>query len=271
MNITFKQTFQNFCFDFLQSKPQTHINYDEMMRKNIIKLLFSSALFLGAFHLTKAQLYGDFPYIQTFTSGVQPSEISLLTPQIGSNSTTFTTNGVQLTSTSNNNFGAIYINNRKFSSVNGIKIEFEYGMYGGTGADGISMFLFDAAVTNPVVGAYGAGLGYGYNRAKNLFGSLRQTGLTGAFLGIGLDAYGNYKRSVFQGDQRSNGITSTTFTQTFSHVTLRGAKGNVINSSIGLGDGYTGYPVLTTQSTLNGTIGAATINPSTGTYTTGAV
>ena len=213
-------------------------------------------------------LNGDFPYLQTFTSGVQPSEISLLSPQIGTNSATFTTNGVQLTPASNNRFGAIYVNNRQFSSVNGIRIEFEYGMYGGSGADGISMFLFDAGVTTPVVGAYGAGLGYGYNRARDQYASLRQTGLTGAFLGVGLDAFGNYKRSVFQGDQRSNGIPSSTFSQALSHVTLRGAKGAVINSSIGLGDGFTGYPVLTTQSTLSGTTGAATINPSTGAYST---
>lgn len=239
-----------------------------MMKKNLKNLLLSSIVFFSTFNLIHSQLYGDFPYVQTFTSGVQPSEISLLSPQIGTNSATFTTNGVQLTPAANNRFGAIYVNNRQFSSVNGIRIEFEYGMYGGSGADGISMFLFDAGVTTPVVGAYGAGLGYGYNRARDQYASLRQTGLTGAFLGVGLDAFGNYKRSVFQGDQRSNGIPSSTFSQALSHVTLRGAKGAVINSSIGLGDGFTGYPVLTTQSTLSGTTGAATINPSTGAYTT---
>lgn len=240
----------------------------KMIKKQLTRLLFLFALLLGAFNMITAQLYGDFPYLQTFTSGVQPSEISLLSPQIGTNSATFTTNGVQLTPAANNRFGAIYVNNRQFSSVNGIRIEFEYGMYGGSGADGISMFLFDAGVTTPVVGAYGAGLGYGYNRARDQYASLRQTGLTGAFLGVGLDAFGNYKRSVFQGDQRSNGIPSSTFSQALSHVTLRGAKGAVINSSIGLGDGFTGYPVLTTQSTLSGTTGAATIDPLTGAYST---
>lgn len=241
-----------------------------MIKKQFIQLMLLIVVMQGSSDILKAQLYGDFPYSQTFTSGSKPAEISLLTPQIGSNAVTFTTNGAQLTPSTNNSFGAIYLNNHQFSSVNGIHIEFEYGMYGGTGADGISMFLFDASIASPVVGAYGAGLGYGYNRANDSWASLRQTGLTGAFLGVGLDAFGNYKRSVFQGDQRSNGVPSSTFTQASSHVTLRGAKGNVINASTGLGNGYTGYPVLTTQSTLSGTIGAATINPLTGGYTTAA-
>lgn len=220
-----------------------------------------------------AQVYGDFPYFQSFTSGVQPVEVSLLTPQAGTaNATTFLPNGVQLTPASNNSFGAFYLNNQQFSSVNGIHIEFEYGMYGGTGADGISMFLFDASINNPVIGSYGGALGYAYNRTNNFsyFPTLRQTGLTGAYLGVGLDAFGNYKRNVFQGDMRSNGILPSTFNQYSSHVTLRGAKGTPVNASTGLGDGFTGYPVLITQSTLSGSIGAATINPVNGNYSTTA-
>ena len=218
-----------------------------------------------------AQVYGDFPYYQPFTSGAQPAEVSLLSPQTGmANATTFISNGVQLTPAANTKFGAFYINNRQFSSINGVHIEFEYGMYGGNGADGISMFLFDASVASPVIGANGGALGYAFNRANNSYTSLRQSGLTGAYLGIGLDAYGNNKRQVFQGDQRANGVVNSIFTQGASSVTLRGAKGTPINAAIGLGDGYTGYPVLTTQSTLSGTVGAATINPADGSYSTAA-
>jgi len=177
-----------------------------MINKIFTKLLLVLVLANGFYENLNAQLCGDFPYNQTFKSGIKPTEISLLMPQIGTNAVTFTTNGAQLTPSINNSFGAIYLNNHQFSSVNGIKIEFEYGMYGGTGADGISMFLFDASIGSPVVGSYGAGLGYGYNRTNDSGPGLRQTGLTGAFLGVGFDAFGNYKRSVFQGDQRSNGI-----------------------------------------------------------------
>ncbi len=209
-----------------------------------------------------------FRTVKNFTSGSQPSEITLMTPQTGTNSTTFTTNGMRLTAAVNNQFGAVYINNKQFSSLNGIKIEFEYGMYGGTGADGISVFLFDASVASPMVGSNGGGLGYGYNRAHNTFAANRQTGLSGAYLGIGLDAFGNFKRQVYQGDQRSNGVQAT-FAQNGSQVTLRGKRGT-LNLSNGLGLGYTGYPTLITQSTLaTAGIGSATINPATGAYITG--
>ncbi|SEG07728.1 hypothetical protein SAMN05421847_1469 [Halpernia humi] len=239
------------------------------MNKKFIKLLFVCAFFIEAINSIAAQAYGSFPYNQSFTSGTQPGEITLLTPQNGANATTFTTNGMQLTPATLQQFGAVYVNNKQFTSSNGIKIEFEYGMYGGTGADGITLFLFDAAVGTPVVGAKGAGMGYGYNRANNSWPGNRETGLTGAYLGIGLDAYGNFKGQAYQGDRRVNGILSSTFTQQASHVTLRGKKGT-LNLSNGLGLGYTGYPVLTTQSTLTGTTGAATINPANGSYTTGA-
>lgn len=239
------------------------------MIKNIIFKLFAVLVIVSeSFTMMTAQLYGSFPYSENFTSGSQPSEITLMTPQTGTNSTTFTTNGMRLTAAVNNQFGAVYINNKQFSSLNGIKIEFEYGMYGGTGADGISVFLFDASVAFPMVGSNGGGLGYGYNRAHNTFAANRQTGLSGAYLGIGLDAYGNFKRQVYQGDQRSNGVQAT-FAQNGSQVTLRGKRGT-LNLSNGLGLGYTGYPTLITQSTLaTAGIGSATINPATGAYITG--
>lgn len=239
------------------------------MIKNIIFKLFAVLVILSeSFTMMTAQLYGSFPYSENFTSGSQPSEITLMTPQTGTNSTTFTTNGMRLTAAVNNQFGAVYINNKQFSSLNGIKIEFEYGMYGGTGADGISVFLFDASVASPMVGSNGGGLGYGYNRAHNTFAANRQTGLSGAYLGIGLDAFGNFKRQVYQGDQRSNGVQAT-FAQNGSQVTLRGKRGT-LNLSNGLGLGYTGYPTLITQSTLSTAgIGSATINPATGAYITG--
>lgn len=239
------------------------------MIKNIIFKLFAVLVIVSeSFTMMTAQLYGSFPYSENFTSGSQPSEITLMTPQTGTNSTTFTTNGMRLTAAVNNQFGAVYINNKQFSSLNGIKIEFEYGMYGGTGADGISVFLFDASVASPMVGSNGGGLGYGYNRAHNTFAANRQTGLSGAYLGIGLDAYGNFKRQVYQGDQRSNGVQAT-FAQNGSQVTLRGKRGT-LNLSNGLGLGYTGYPTLITQSTLaTAGIGSATINPATGAYVTG--
>ena len=210
-----------------------------------------------------AQAYGDFPYRQSFTSGSQPAEVSKPTGA-GTNDATFTTNGIRLTQAIDDLFGAIFINNRQFSSKNGIKISFEYGMYGGDGADGISMFLFDAAVSNPIIGSRGGGLGYNFTRANNSFSGLRKAGLTGAYLGVGFDAFGNFKSRQFQTDKRWNGVNLNGG----SHVTLRGAAGPVINTT-GQGQGYTGYPVLITQSTLavGSANGGAVLNQTGGGYT----
>lgn len=207
-------------------------------------------VFFGIIQTANAQLYGDFPYSQSFSSGTQPTEV-ILPAGSGSNAATFTTTGLELTQAINSQFGAIIIDNKKFNSAVGIKISFEYAIYGGTGADGISVFLFDAAVT-PVIGAKGRGMGYSYLRANDSYSTLRKEGLSGAYLGIALDAYGNFKSDPFQTDARVNGITAPSggwANSGSSHVTLRGARGGFLDSN-GKAAGFSGYPVLTTQSTL---------------------
>ncbi|TCD18107.1 hypothetical protein EZ456_21950 [Pedobacter psychrodurus] len=226
-----------------------------------LSLIFG-LLFLGKQNVN-AQAYGDFPYQQSFTSGTQPAEVSIPTGS-GTNDATFTTNGIRLTRAVNSLFGAIFVNNRQFSSKNGIKIAFEFGMYGGNGADGISMFLFDAAVTSPVIGAPGGDLGYNFARANNSFSAARKAGLTGAYLGVGFDAFGNFKTQQFQTDKRWNGVD----VPGGSHITLRGAAGLVLNNT-GQSQGFTGYPVLITQSTLAVPTGngGAILNATGGGYT----
>jgi len=217
-----------------------------------------------------AQLFGDFPYNQTFLTTTKPPEVSTPAGNVP-NVATFTTTGLQLTPASNNQFGAVFINNKTFNSSVGIKISFEYAIYGGTGADGLILFLYDAAVT-PVLGATGRSTGYSYLRTNNVYADQRADGLTGAYLGIGFDAYGNSKNRVFQGDARMNGVTTLAdgdpvWNNALSHVTLRGARGKFINNN-GLALGRTGYPVLRTQSTLSPVAavnGGAVLN-ATGTY-----
>jgi hypothetical protein len=214
-------------------------------------------LLLVSVQSINAQLYGDFPYSQNFTTGTKPAEVILPTGA-GANAAVFTTTGLELTPATNSKFGAIIIDNKKFNSSVGIKISFEYAIYGGTGADGISVFLFDAAVT-PVIGGNGRGLGYSYLRANDSYSSFRKEGLSGAYLGIALDAYGNFKSDPFQGDARVNGIPAPSggwSNSGSSHITLRGARGGFLDSK-GKAAGFSGYPVLKTQSTLTP---AATVN-----------
>lgn len=236
--------------------------------KRLICLTSARSIYLLAAILItlnmSAQKYGSFPYQESFKSTVQPSQITIPSTHGGTNSATFTNEGLRLTPAQKTQFGAVFVNSLQFKSINGIKIEFEYMVYGGNNADGISVFLFNAAVSNPTIGSRGAGLGYAFNRANNSYASLRVEGLKGAYLGIGLDNYGNFKSKRYQGDARMNGIDSNLGLGE-SNVTLRGAEGVADPSYRGAGSGYTGYPVLITQSTRNASLNR-TINVNNGTY-----
>ena len=76
-----------------------------------------------------------------------------------------------------------------FPSDEGVSVEFEYASWGGSGADGLSVFLFDGAVGDPTgpafeIGQSGGSLGYAQ--------SCDTPGITGGYVGIGIDAFGNY-------------------------------------------------------------------------------
>lgn len=201
-----------------------------------------------------SQSFGNFPYEENFKSAAQPSAVSIASVPSGVNSAKFTNDGLQLTPANLSQFGAVFINSLQFKTINGIKIEFEYMIYGGgvvNNADGISLFLFDASISNPTIGSKGAGLGYAFNRANNVYASFRSTGLTGGYLGIGFDNYGNFKGKRFQAESRVNGLPDGGDLGG-SHITLRGAKGQIDPYYDGANiDGYSGYPVLISQSTIS--------------------
>lgn len=240
----------------------------------IIILTIIALVYSAIFSLVNAQsAYGDFPYYQSFRTSVQPNEIEKISPQGGQiNSATFTGNGLRLTPAQESQFGAIFIKDKQFQSVQGIRIEFEFAIYGGTGADGMSVFFFDAGIQNPVIGSVGAGIGYSYNRANNIYSTNRASGLSGAYLGIALDSYGNFKNRRWQGDARISGIPNISGSlgdRYISNVTLRGAKGGAAQLIDfpygGMGNGYNGYPVLISQPTLGNNLGWV-LNETDGTY-----
>src|SRR5690606_9730945 len=92
-----------------------------------------------------------------------------------------------------------------FPSTLGLLIEFEYKMWrnnSGVGADGFTVFLFDADYgpfpegdpNKFALGAYGGSLGYANNDDTS--------GITGGYVGIGFDAYGNF---VMQSESKNGG------------------------------------------------------------------
>ncbi len=131
-------------------------------------------------------------------------------PQIGmaSGGDTPGTGALRLTnggSQGRNENGAIF-SNWTFPSNQGLQVTFTTYTYGGngfgnnsgeaSGADGIGFYLMDGA-TNPNLGAFGGSLGYSCSNVNAVY-----NGMIGAYLGLGIDEYGNFSNS---GDNTATG------------------------------------------------------------------
>ena len=81
----------------------------------------------------------------------------------------------------------------------GIDVTFKFASWGGSGADGFALVLFDGSLSPTSAGGYGGSLGYAQRN-----GAL---GLAGGILGIGFDEFGNYS-SPTEGRQGGPGKTA---------------------------------------------------------------
>lgn len=78
-------------------------------------------------------------------------------------------------------------------SADGLVITFDFFSYNGTGADGVSFFLIDAATgrgVEPVAGAFGGSLGYANRTSPS-----NLPGVVGGYVGVGFDEFGNYSNA----------------------------------------------------------------------------
>jgi hypothetical protein len=162
-----------------------------------------------------------FPYCETFTT-----ETTQSTTIFGGDARL--AGGVlRLTSNQTSQKGYVYLN-IPFSSIFGLKASFEYFSFGGDGADGLTLFLFDAdtPVFNP--GGFGGSLGYApYNSEQ---------GLSNAYLGIGFDEYGGFGNSS---EGRSGGFAGAGQSRVPNAVVIRGP-----------GKGMNGYPFVVGRKTM---------------------
>jgi gliding motility-associated-like protein len=196
-------------------------------------------LLLVACTLSIQMVYAQFPYIESFRNNTAPGIIFGGAPSAfltaagsGFDGTTHTgtpidANGngyLRLTSNDNNQKGYA-ISTANFPSANGLSVMFEYYIYGGTGADGISFFLFDATAGAFQPGGFGGSLGY----AQYTSTTPASPGVSKGYLAIGLDEYGNFSNPI---EGRVGGIPGLRP----QSITLRGK-----------GDGMTGYDFLTTE------------------------
>lgn len=230
------------------------------MKNRIVYSIFI-VLICSSFSLSlKAQDVTFFPYFNSLKGTIQPSNIS----DAGGGTGKWTNNGILLTPATTNSRGAVVLDGVTFNSENGLVVEFDYDMYGGSPGsfpeygDGLSFFLYDAtANTSGLIGALGAGLGYAFNRSTNA--ASRVPGLDKGYLGVGLDQFGNFKGRRFESNSRVNGLVDTWGSNGGSHITIRGAMHPSGISGGGLrGYRFSGYPVLFTQSTrniINGAVG----------------
>jgi hypothetical protein len=159
------------------------------------------------------------PYTETFKNstasglilGGNPNAAILTASTVDANGSGF----LRLTSKENNQTGFAR-NSRLFPSENGLSISFDYYIYGGSGADGLAFFLYDASANPFSIGGFGGSLGYSQNFSNS--------GVSKAFLGLGIDEFGNFSNPT-AGRQGGPG-------QRASSVALRGdGNGNAAIST----------------------------------------
>ena len=118
-----------------------------------------------------------FPYCESFQQAIERKETVL------GGHAKISDGVLRLTDAVGDQSGYVYID-IPFSSSFGVKASFEYFSYGGTGADGLTVFLFDGSTTSFSPGAFGGSLGYAMNAKVG--------GLTNAYMGVGFDSFGNF-------------------------------------------------------------------------------
>jgi type IV pilus assembly protein PilY1 len=125
---------------------------------------------------------------------------------------------LRLTPALNNQAGAI-LSNFTFPVTQGLQVTFTTYTYGGSadgtaknGADGIAFFLTDGSKGVPTTaGGLGGSLGYSCSN-----GNSQYEGLANAYLGLGIDEYGNFLNS---GDNTNSGITNTNISKVTTYGT----------------------------------------------------
>ena len=124
---------------------------------------------------------------------------------------------LRLTNSDRNQKGFIY-STTPFPATNGLRVEVEYYIYGGagTGADGITFFLFDAGALSAFqIGGFGGSLGYAQYTKPNPV----SPGVSKGYLGVGLDEFGNFSNPT---EGRQGGVIGPIGGRSPSSITLRG-------------------------------------------------
>ena len=171
------------------------------MKKHVLFLL---SFFICIF-LLQHQSYSQFPYNESFKGATAPSVrfgggapgegLAFLTADPAHGIDPVGSGYLRLTNNSKYQKGYVYNDEVEIPSGNGLQIDLEYFVYGGTGADGISFFLFDASVPTFNIGGFGGSLGYAQYQNSELNPAVHLPGVSGGYIGIGLDEFGYFART----------------------------------------------------------------------------
>ncbi|MEV7005460.1 putative Ig domain-containing protein [Streptosporangium sp. NPDC051022] len=142
---------------------------------------------------------------------------------------------LRLTNTTTSKLGGVF-GATSVPTAQGLDVTFNTYQYGGTGADGIAFVLAAVDPTNPLspanIGQPGGALGY------SAVGSSSYSGLAYGYLGIGLDVYGNFSNSTYQGTGCTNPAYISTTGTVPGQVVVRGP-----------GQGLVGYCAINSTAT----------------------
>ncbi|SDD47238.1 lectin-like domain-containing protein [Glycomyces harbinensis] len=142
---------------------------------------------------------------------------------------------LQLTDAGEYDAGAA-VYNKALPNKGGIEVTFAQFQYGGTGADGISFFLVDGETDLTEAGGFGGSLGYAPHTDN--------PGIDGGYLGLGLDAWGNYSADT---EGRGEGCPEDYRAPAHLQIATNRAPDNV--ALRGPGQGFDGYCLLATTAT----------------------
>lgn len=142
--------------------------------------------------LGSTDAFAQFAVVEDFRGGGNPDVIigdnAILT---SGNADPVNSGWLRLTPSVGNRKGYAYIN-KSFPATLGVLMDFEYKIWRDiadttySGADGLSIFLFDGDINSSTfaLGGYGGSLGYAKLNSE--------PGLKGGYVGIGIDEYGNF-------------------------------------------------------------------------------
>ena len=175
----------------------------------------------------------------SFTGSTAPGWVlggNTYTPVLTSGGVDPTNDGwLRLTDNANARATYAYYDTAVSSANRTVFTSFDFATYNGSGADGITFFLFDGSQSFSE-GAYGGSMGYAPKTVAG-GGEVTHEGLSGGYLAISLDDFGNFSSAT---EGRTGGIGFNP-----NAVVVRGP-----------GDGYSGYDFI--AATGDGTNAALT-------------